>query len=360
MPKSIKFTIWKTQRRLRILKNRLKYEYIYYKVKLSRRLKQTKHKTIHPQIQTKQVPEKHTNQQKKTTHEQSFKKTKSKGFVEKTLKQLKNINNKEVKLVTKHLINRLNLGGEVSLEDVEKICINLNEEEKEVVFDNLQNKNIELQENSLKYNEKFVSENEKRLNEIRRIFTQQSIIKITQNNIQFNQQFNEGIVASGFPEEIEKDWSGPLTTQKENYDFCINISPSSIRSIELYINQKIREIEEKIHFATSKGKKDSKHEKEIENLKEQLTKITKNKTKLFNFSAYLNCKGLTEEETTELSRKMISLNSTKGIDCKTATHYHKEILKNTIPVGIDFIKGREMIMPSEVLKKEFPFKKVEQ
>lgn len=271
----------------------------------------------------------------------------------------KHFRNEEVRLVVRHLTNRMRVHGNVSQKDIEKICVNLNEDQQEVVFDILAKRHIEFRDHKLQYSKDYVGDREKRMHALLALISKKDPYVESSDNIHMTKLYNESLVASNFPEQVQPGWIENLLEQDKNMDFVVNIRPTEVRSTILYMERKQKSLEDEMYQLTKLGRKDETLAKKIEFMKKRIKQLQKQETVLHSLSIYIINKSIDPDELRKASKKTIQTMMAKGIECKYATHYQGSTFRSSIPIGVDFLKGREIAVQSKVLADAFIFRKVE-
>ena len=286
----------------------------------------------------------------------------SKEFVKESIRKArlhtKNFRNEEVRLVIRHLTNRMRVQGFVSKDDIEKICVNLNEEQYEVVFSILAKRHIEFRDGKLQYSQDYVGDREKRIQAILELISKTDPYVMSSDNIHIAKLYHESLVASNFPEQVQHGWIEGLLNQEGNMDFVINIRPTEVRSTILYMERKQKSLEDEMYQLTKLGRKDENLAKQIFVMKKRIKQVQKQEINLYSLSLYIINKSIDPDEVRKASRKTIQAMISKGIECKYATHYQGSTFRSSIPIGVDFLKGREIAVQSKALANAFIFRKV--
>ena len=161
-------------------------------------------------------------------------KDKLKKSVRKATLHTKFFRDEEVKLVIKHLTNRMRVNGFVSEEDIDKICVNLDQEKREVVFDILSKRHIEYSDKRLQYSKYYTDNKEKRMQELLSLISIKESVIQSSDYVYVSKLYHEALVASNFPEQIKPGWIETLLQFDGNMDFVVNIGPTEVQSVVLY------------------------------------------------------------------------------------------------------------------------------
>ncbi len=286
-------------------------------------------------------------------------KDKLKKSVRKATLHTKFFRDEEVKLVIKHLTNRMRVNGFVSEEDIDKICVNLDQEKREVVFDILSKRHIEYSDKRLQYSKYYTDNKEKRMQELLSLISIKESVIQSSDYVYVSKLYHEALVASNFPEQIKPGWIETLLQFDGNMDFVVNIGPTEVQSVVLYLERKQNALEDEMYQLTKLGRKDIDLKSKIEFIRDRIKQLKKQEIQLHSLSLYIINKGIDPDEVRRSSKRTIQRMMAEGIECKYATHYQGRTFRSSIPVGVDFLKGREIVVPSKVLKDAFIFKKVE-
>jgi hypothetical protein len=296
---------------------------------------------------------------KEETQEKISYKDRLKDSFRKAKLHTKHFRDEEVKLVIKHLTNRMRVESFVSRVDIDKICVNLNQEKKEVVFDVLAKRHMEFINEELHYSQDFIADKENRMQALLSLIAKTEPPVQNSDNIYLAKLYHEGLVASNFPEQIKPGWLNPILQNDNNMDFVVNIMPMEVQSIVLYLVRKQNALEEEMYQLTKLGRKDPSLKERIKLIEERIVQLKRQEINLHSFSLCMVNKSIDPDEVRRASRRTIQTMMAEGIECKYATHYQSATLRSSIPIGVDFLKGREISVPTKVLKDAFIFKKIE-
>ncbi|MBN2111662.1 hypothetical protein JW707_01045 [Candidatus Woesearchaeota archaeon] len=265
--------------------------------------------------------------------------------------------NSEIDFAAIELANLVKIKGVVLPVEIKQVCRGMSEKQIDKVVRKLKRFKIERVNGMIKYSKEVVGDEEMREKELREHVTQKEAPGITSDMIRIGTRFYEGIVATGFPEVVKSDWINRLLKENENFDFSIFILPESLRNLEIYMQDQLKVVESELYTFTQKNVSNPELEKRKSEILEKLENIAKGKYALFRLSLYALSKGVSEKETKAISNKIMSYMHSDGIEGKYATNYQKQIFSSIMPLGKDFLGGRQIIANSTTIAMSFPFRK---
>ncbi len=256
------------------------------------------------------------------------------------------------------LANLVKIKGVVMPAEVEYVCSGMSEKDSAKVISKLKKHKIEKVNGMLQYSKKVIGDAEMRDNELKGHLTKIEYPTVTSDMMKIGTRFYEGIVATGFPEVASKaDWLNRLLGEKVNMDFSFFITPEPLRNLEIYLNGQLKQVETELYRFTQKNESSPELEKLKKQLQEKLENLAKGKYILYKLSLYVLSKGVNEEKTKALSNKIITFLHSDGIEGKYATNYQRQIFNSIMPLGTDFLGGRQIIANSTTIAMSFPFRK---
>ncbi len=255
------------------------------------------------------------------------------------------------------LANLVKIRGIVTPAEIRAVCDGMTSNQISRVIRKLKRFKIVHQNGMIQYSRKVVGDAEMRENELKSSLTKREYPKITSDLLRLGTRFYEGIVATGFPEVSKYDWLNRLSSEMEGMDYSFFIVPEPTRNLEIYLQQQLKQVEGELYKLTQKNLTDSELEKSKKRIAEKLENIAKGKYILFKIGLYILNKGVTEEKTKLASSKTMSFLRSDGIEGKYATNYQKQIFDSIMPLGTDFLGGRQIIANSTTLSLAFPFRK---
>jgi hypothetical protein len=242
--------------------------------------------------------------------------------------------------------------------EIKHVCSGMSEKDAAKVIAKLKKHKIEKVNGMLQYSKKVIGDAEMRDNELKGHLTKVEYPNVTSDMMKIGTRFYEGIVATGFPEVASKpDWLNRLLGEKANMDFSFFITPEPLRNLEIYLNEQLKQVETELYRFTQKNESSPELEKLKKQLQEKLEKLAKGKYMLYKLSLYVLGKGVNEEKTKALSNKIITFLHSDGIEGKYATNYQRQIYNSIMPLGTDFLGGRQIIANSTTIAMSFPFRK---
>lgn len=255
------------------------------------------------------------------------------------------------------LANLVKIKGVVLPAEIKHVCNGMPEKDIEKVVRKLKRFKIELNNGMLQYSKEVVGDEEMREKELHGHVTKKAVPSITSDMMKIGTRFYEGIVATGFPEIAKSDLLNRLLKENENMDFSLFLVPEPWRNLELYLQDQLKVVESELYKFTKKNINSPELEKRKKEILEKLENLAKGKYILYKLSVYMLSKGVNEEETKSTSNKIISYLHSDGIEGKYATNYQKQIYSSIMPVGTDFLGGRQIIANSATISMSFPFRK---
>ena len=225
------------------------------------------------------------------------------------------------------------------------------------------------------------------------------VIVNKKDHLEVNNCLNRIVVASGFPNTVEKGFLDKIISSNDNFDICLHIEPFPIDFMLIQLNNELKKQRADMFSDSLKGIVNPSLEIKYAGTRKVLEELQKGKQKLFNISLYINCKTkktenykLTEEdilrikevnsqgkkEKTEnynkritkllkykeyskpyeeldlLSRKVSSELNSLMIQPKVPLFRQADAYKSVIPLGEDHLKLTRNITP-EGLSAFFPF-----
>jgi hypothetical protein len=266
-------------------------------------------------------------------------------------------NKSEIEKAAIRLLSMVKLKGAVLKREFDDICSGLGDKEKLKVLRKLKRKKIILESGIIQFSKEVIGDEEKRQNELMDYITRRSPLKVTADHIELNQRFIEGIVATGFPITAKEGWFEKIVVDNINYDYTMYLVPEASRSLEIYLSQQLKQVEEELHAFIQKGNMNADLERMKKHLVGKIDALKKNEYKIFKMAFYFATKGVNEETSKKTGNAIMSNMHSAGIEGKFATNYQKQLYLSTIPTTIDRLKGRQIFVPSTVLSKTFPFRK---
>ena len=264
---------------------------------------------------------------------------------------------RDVEFVVIQLVSLVKIKGVVIPSEIDEVCFELDERARQKVFRKLRKKKIVLEDGLLQYSKLIIGDAEKRARELKGYVTKKDAVAATSDNLKMGPRVAEGVVATGFPESAKNEWLSKLMREKENFDFPMYISPASVRPTEIYLAAQMKQVEKELHSFIQKGKTDEELEKRKKQLAQKLDYLRQGKYKLFKAAMYILSKGVNEETSKKVSKRVMSALHSGGIEGKFATNYQKQLFMSMIPTAIDRLKGRQIVVPATTLAASFPFRK---
>jgi len=262
---------------------------------------------------------------------------------------------KDIRPIVMHLANLVRNKGLVTEREIDEVCDGFDEKTRKKAVRKLKKHKIEFRNGLLQYNKKFVGSDEMIDREFEGYWTKQEFLKNSSEIISIGPRSYEGLVATGFPELTREDWLGKLLGSEDNFDFSIFIEPEQLRKIDLFLENRLKEVEDEIYAYARKNVSNAELEKKKKELAERAEALRKGKYVLYNMRLYLCSKGVNEDKAKETSKKLVSVLHSSGIEGKHATNYQRQLFKSIMPASVDFLRGRKIILPSSTIASAFPF-----
>ncbi len=227
--------------------------------------------------------------------------------------------------------------------------------EKRYIKSKLIAQGYSINEDMIEFSKKSRPEEEIEDNVLLDLLIRPDYVDTQQDTIQVGNLYYKGIVASGFPATVSENWLGQLAQEKRDIDFSIFIEPSSVHTIEVYLNKQLRKVENDLYKYEQKGVSNPSLKTRKEQLTQQLKQILSGQYKLFKFSLHIATKAQSEEEVSLLASKVVSNLHAQGIETKYTTKYNEQLLKSIIPTGRKHLSSREILVPGPAAAASFPF-----
>ncbi len=253
------------------------------------------------------------------------------------------------------IVNLVRLKGIVLPEEIDNITADLSKAEKQKALAKLKSMGYEFVEDMIKFKDEVTAEEKITDNEIFSYLVKPEYVDTSSDSIQVGSQVYKGIVATGFPSQVSDNWMGKLTQESGNVDFSIFIEPSSVRALEIYLNNQLKKVENDLYKYESRGVSNPSLVNRKKELLEQLNNLIQGTYKLYKMILYLAAKGPNKEKANSLTTKITSLLHAEGIEAKQTTNYQQQLLKSIIPTSINHLKGREIFVPGPAAAASFPF-----
>ena len=264
-------------------------------------------------------------------------------------------NLEETDFIVVKLSNLAREKGLVVPKELDDACINLSPADKIVVIKKMQRLGFEYKEGMILFNDKVVGGKAINEKDLLSFLIRPEYVHTERTNIQIGAQFYEGIVASGFPAQVKQNWLGRLIQEKGNVDFTIHIQPSSIRALEIYLNNQLKQVENDLYKYSKRGI----HNPSLENRKiellDQLNSLIRGDYKLYRMSLYLASKGFSIAEAKTISKKILAALHADGIEGDYAKSFQEQLIKSLIPTGLDYLRNSQILVPGPAAAASFPF-----
>lgn len=255
--------------------------------------------------------------------------------------------------IVTHLASMVKNRGVVTHNEVYHVCGHLGEAGMRKAIRKLKKYKIEYKDGVLKYSKKGGKELVDK--EFPSYWTKQVPVTSTSESVSIGTRIYEGLVATGYPEHIKEDWLGKVVNSEEHFDFTLFIAPEQLSKVDLFLQNRLKAVEDEIYMYTKKNLSDAALEKKKKELSAKANSLKKGEFELYSVRLYLCSKGINEDKAKEVSKKVVSLLHRCGIEGKHATNYQRQLFKSMIPLSVDFLKGRKIIMPASTLASSFPF-----
>ncbi|MBN2111661.1 DUF87 domain-containing protein, partial [Candidatus Woesearchaeota archaeon] len=264
-------------------------------------------------------------------------------------------NMEESDFVVVKLSNIAREKGLVVPNEFDNACVNLSAEEKDAVIKKLQKFGFEHKEGMILFNDKVVGGKAINEKDLLSFLIRPEYVHTDKTHIQIGAQFYEGIVATGFPAQVRENWLGKLIAEKGNVDFTIHIQPSSLRALEIYLNNQLKQVENDLYKYSKRGI----HNPSLENRKiellDQLNSLIRGDYKLYRMSLYLASKGFSIAEAKTISKKILAALHADGIEGEYAKNFQEQLIKSLIPTGLDYLRNSQILVPGPAAAASFPF-----
>ncbi|MBW2995652.1 ATP-binding protein, partial [Candidatus Woesearchaeota archaeon] len=271
------------------------------------------------------------------------------------LKKSKIKRKSEIDNIVTKITNKIRQNGIMLPKEFDEICKNFTDLQKKTVLKILQKKKYEIVEGMIKFNENVKADERITDNEIFSYLIRPEFVDTQSDYIQIGSQYYKGLVATGFPAQVTANWLGNLTQEKGNMDFSIFIEPSSVRALEEYLNGQLKKVENDLYKYESRGISNPSLENRKKELLEQLNNIISGAYKLYKMKLYLATKSASKDKIETAGTKIMSSLHSEGIEAKYALKYQEQLLKSIIPTSVDYLKGREILVPGPAAAASFPF-----
>lgn len=251
-------------------------------------------------------------------------------------------------IANKVLVNKVLLPEEFS-----ELCKELTEKEKAAVKKKLQALGIELKDAMLVV-KKLKSDEEIKEKDLLSFLIRPEYVNTEVGHIQIGAQYYEGVIATGFPANVNKNWLGKLIKEKGNVDFTIHLQPSSVRSLEVYLNNQLKQVENDLYKYEQRGLHNPSLENRKKELLDQLNSLIRGDYKLYRMSLYLASKGSSTKESKTTSQRVMSAMHAEGIEAKYAKNYQEQLIKSIIPTSTDLLRNNQVLVPGPAAAASFP------
>lgn len=261
----------------------------------------------------------------------------------------------EADLIVTQLSNLAREKGLLVPKEIDRACEGLSEKDKALVVRKLQRFGYEYREGMVYFNDKVMGDSRINEKDLLSFLIRPEYVHTDKTHIQIGAQFYEGIRTTGFPSQVRENWLGKLISEKGNVDFTIHLQPSSVRALEIYLNNQLKQVENDLYKYTRRGIHNPSLENRKRELLEQLNSIIRGNYKLYRMSLYLASKGFTIAEARTMSKKILAALHADGIEGEHAQNYQEQLIKSLIPAGMDYLKDSQTLVPGPAAAASFPF-----
>ena len=172
--------------------------------------------------------------------------------------------------------------------------------------------------------------------------------------IKVNDNYNQVIVAVGYPRYIQPGWLNRIVSAEGDFDFSMFIEPSSLQTVLTDLNRELIKQKSDIMAAETKGIASPSLRLQYNDTYRTLERLQSGKEKLFNFSFYINGRAKSKEELKLLNKNLESELNSMMIIPKVPYFYMQQGLQSIVPIKLDKLKIARN-MPSNALSACFPF-----
>jgi len=268
-------------------------------------------------------------------------------------KQISRMKN-ELDYAATALANKVLVNKVILPEEFEKYCKDFAPSEKEIVKKKLQALGIELNDAMLVVTKKMSADEKIKEKDLLSFLIRPEYVDTAANHVQIGAQFYEGIMATGFPANVNKNWLGKLIKERGNVDFTLHLQPSSVRALEVFLNSQLKQVENDLYKFAQKGLHNPSLENRKKELLDQLNSIIRGDYKLYRMSLYLASKGFTTKESHTTSQRIMSSLNAEGIEANYAKNYQEQLVKSIIPAATDLMKEGHILVPGPAAAASFP------
>lgn len=258
----------------------------------------------------------------------------------------------------RRLIRLLNFLSEKEIvlpREIDIILGNLSVKEKEKIIKKFVFLGHEFEDGILIFNSEAKPFKQIREKDILSYLIRPEYVNTEKQHVQIGSQFYSGIFASGFPAVVLKNWLGKLTSEKGNVDYSIHITPSSVKSLETYLNYQLKQVENDLYRYTKKGIHNPSLENRKKELLEQLNSIIRGDYKLYRISLYLASKAESVSESEKLKEKVLSVLNSEGIESDEGLYMQEKVMRSVIPTATDYLPSSQIMVPGPAAAASFPF-----
>ncbi len=269
---------------------------------------------------------------------------------------LKNIFRKdEVEFVVDRVLNYL-VNKEIVLPgEIDNFCEDLDVSGKEKVKKRLLELGCVFEEDMLMLSKRMIGRKRIEEKDLLSYLIRPEFIDTKKDYIQVGNQFYQGITATGFPSTVVKNWMGRLSEEKADMDFCIYISPSSVRAMEGYLSGQLQQVDNDLFKYKQKGLDSPSLENRKKELLEQLNAIIRGEFKLYRMGLHLVSKGVSPKNALSMGKKILASLQSEGIEAEGASFLQEKLLKSVIPASTNYMFENELIVPGPAAAASFPF-----
>ncbi len=261
----------------------------------------------------------------------------------------------ESDLVAIKIVNLARAKGIVVPKELNELCAGLNPSQKSEVMKKLARLGIESKDGMLHFSSKVRGDDEINEKDLLSFLIRPEYVHTEKSHIQIGAQFYQGIRATGFPAQVRENWLGKLIQEKGNVDFSVHIQPSSLRALEIYLNNQLKQVENDLYKSSRRGLHNPSLENRKKELLEQLNSLIRGDYKLFRMSLYLASKGFSITEAKTMSKRILSALHSDGIEGEHALNFQEQLIKSIIPTGLDYLRDSQIFIPGPAVSASFPF-----
>ena len=241
------------------------------------------------------------------------------------------------------------------LNDLDELCPNLTPGERKNLIELLsKEKYIKKTEDTLEYDEDKTIQSFS-IKEIFSSLVKPEFVSTEKNYIKVNNTFFIGICAVEYPNQVDINWLSRLASEEGNIDFSVFGTPIGKRSARKYLNDAIQKVNVDLYPYNQKGVPNMTLQNKLQSLKEALVMVERGEYKIFRTSLFVVAKGSTLKDAEKLADSIKSALQADGIEADYARNYQEQVLRSIIPLGVNRLPEKNILIPSTSLANFFPF-----